>query len=338
MIKYLLPTISLIGFSLLPLQAEKVSDVAPLVNAASTFLESLDEEQVKVAHLSFESGGRENWRYVPKSRKGLAWRMMDPEQKALSWELFRVALSRSGQKKVNGVIAAETVLWERADHSEFRNPEKYHVSIFGDPKIGATWGASLEGHHLSINLTVVDGREVFVTPSFFGANPDRVTEGEHAGLRPLAGEADEAIQLLGLLDAEQRKRVMISDQAPKDILTKARRIAKALETEGLPASEMTREQQIQLRRVLEEYVDRYRAPYANDDWAKIEAAGVDEIHFAWAGSDTLGEPMYYRLQGPTFIMEYVNVQGGGNHAHTVWRDFKNDFGRDFLKEHLEAAH
>lgn len=320
------------------LRAEDVADVTPLTEAATAYLESLDAEQIKVAQQDFEEATREDWHYVPKKRKGLAWRAMTAEQKTLSWALFRVALSEAGSTKAEGLIAAEAVLWKRSNHSDFRDPEKYHVTLFGQPAPEATWGASLEGHHLSINLTVIEGREVFVTPSFFGANPDHVKEGEQTGLRPLKGEQEEALKLLQMLNADQRAQVVYQKKSPKEIFTKAKRQVTALPDDGLPASEMTHEQKAQLRQVLIEYVGRFRAPYASDDWRKIEAAGIDQIYFAWAGSDQVGEPMYYRLQGPSFVMEYINVQNGGNHSHTVWRDFENDFGRDLLKEHLEHSH
>ena len=148
----------------------------------------------------------------------------------------------------------------------------------------------------------------------------------------------EALELLRMLDADQRKTAVIEKKAPREILTGAQRKVSPLPVEGLAANAMDDIQQAQLRRLMAEYVDRYREPYAKDDWAKIEAAGIDKIHFVWAGSDQVGEPMYYRLQGPSFIMEYVNVQNGGNHSHTVWRDLENDFGRDLLREHLERKH
>lgn len=330
--------LSCLSLTQINLQAETVTDVTPLINAATDFLDSIDATQKKVAQLDFDSADREDWHYIPKKRKGLAWREMKKEQKDLSWKLFRVALSESGTAKAEGVVELERLLWERSERSDFRDPEKYHVTLFGQPATGATWGASLEGHHLSINLTVIEGREVFFTPSFFGANPDKVMEGEKAALSPLKGEADEALKLLHMLNTEQRQRAIIRNKAPREIITRAKREATALPEEGLPASAMSEAQQTQLRQILSEYVDRHRAPYAKDDWHKIETAGIDHIYFSWGGSDQAGQPMYYRLQGPTFIMEYANVQNGGNHSHTVWRDFENDFGRDLLKEHLEEAH
>lgn len=311
--------------------------VEPLIEAARAFLDSLDEAQRKTAQLPFNTPDREDWHYFPKQRKGLAWADMKGKQEALSWAIFHVALSNSGVTKAEGIVDAERILWERSNRSDRRDPKKYNVTIFGEPAPGASWGASLEGHHLSINLTVIDGKKVAVTPSFFGSNPDHINEGEHAGFHPLKGEAEEALKLFQMLDPTQRSKAVIG-KMPREIITRAERQVEPLPIEGLPAREMSESQRDQLRRLLAEYIDRYRAHYAHDDWAKIDAAGIEAVYFVWSGDGKLGKPMYYRLQGPTFLMEYANVQTSGNHSHTVWRDFENDFGRDLLREHLDAAH
>ncbi|MEM1221379.1 MAG: DUF3500 domain-containing protein [Verrucomicrobiota bacterium] len=318
--------------------SEKKAEVLELVDAANAFLESLDETQRNKAHLGFKPSIREDWHYIPKPRKGLAWRVMKPEQKILSQKIFEAALSDSGNAKKEGVITLEKILWERSNYSDHRHPGDYYVSIFGHPGENTTWAASLEGHHLSINLTVVEGHEVFVTPSFFGADPDRVEIGNHSGLQPLEGEAQQARKLFQMLDPAQRKQAIMKNRTPKEIATRAKRKVHPLPKVGLAVADMTDAQKTQVHHLLSEYIDRYRAPFAKKDWAKIKAAKIDAIYFAWTGSQRPGEPMYYRLQGPTFLIEYVNVQNGGNHAHTVWRDFENDFGRDFLAEHIRSAH
>ncbi|MEM7790984.1 MAG: DUF3500 domain-containing protein [Verrucomicrobiota bacterium] len=314
------------------------TEVKQLVDAANTFLQSLNETQKKKAHLAFKPAIREDWHYIPKPRKGLAWRVMQPEQKILSQKIFEAALSESGMAKKQGITKLEQILWERSNYADHRHPGDYYVSIFGQPGFHKTWGASLEGHHLSINLTIVGGREVFVTPSFFGADPDHVEIGAHSGLHPLQGEGRQGRILFQMLDEEQRKQAIIKDRTPREIATRAKRKVRALPTIGLPVAKMDDAQKEQVRQLLSEYLNRYRAPFVESDWAKIEATKIDKIHFAWAGSAQPGEPMYYRLQGPTFLIEYINVQNGGNHAHTVWRDFTSDFGRDALADHIKSDH
>ncbi|MEM6884071.1 MAG: DUF3500 domain-containing protein [Verrucomicrobiota bacterium] len=308
--------------------------VVPLVKSAQEFLDILDDEQRNQVLLTFEGNQRFDWHYFPKDRKGLAWKEMNESQQKLSWAFLKTALSPAGYQKVQGVVAAERVLWENSGHRDSRDPDRYYLTIFGEPSTTQTWGASLEGHHLSINLTVIKGKEVFVTPSFLGSNPDQLQDGQ----RPLAGEFDQAHQLLGMLNEEQLAQAIIAKRAIREIVTGSDRKVDALKPEGLAASDMGKEQVEQLMRVVQEYVGRYREEFAQDDLAKMEAAGISNIRFLWAGGSEAGEPVYYRIQGPTFIMEYANTQGGANHSHTVWRDFENDFGYDALKAHIESEH
>jgi hypothetical protein len=71
---------------------------------------------------------------------------------------------------------------------------------------------------------------------------------------------------------------------------------------------------------------------------KLRSAGFNNIYFAWAGGFEHGLPHYYRIQGPTFLIEYDNIQNNANHIHSVWRDFSGDFGADLLAEHYQGAH
>ena len=93
-----------------------------------------------------------------------------------------------------------------------------------------------------------------------------------------------------------------------------------------------------LKRIVEEYARRARKELADADLAKIEKAGWDKVHFAWAGGLERGTGHYYRVQGPTFLIELDNTQNDGNHVHSIWRDFKDDFGRDLLREHIRSSH
>jgi hypothetical protein len=320
------------------LHAHESDVIKPMAQAFTAYLNSLDTEQRLKTHLPFDANSRYDWHYVPKDRKGLSWKQMTAKQQQLSKEAFILALSEAGYRKVQGVLAAEEILWELSGQSEFRNPQHYYVTVFGEPSTEGSWAASLEGHHLSINLTVIDGHEIFVSPSFFGSNPDHHDSGPFAGKRPLGGEADQAPQFFAMLDQEQQAKALIAEAPIREIITRAEPRVAALEATGLSANSMTVEQRAQLRRLIFEYLGRYRAPITEDDLQKIDAAGFENIHFACAGRMQPGQPMYYRVQGPTFLLEYANVQNGGNHSHTVWRDFASDFGYSALKDHLEAAH
>jgi hypothetical protein len=193
----------------------------------------------------------------------------------------------------------------------------------------------VEGHHLSLNFTIADAHHVAVTPSFFGSNPGEVRSGARKGLRVLAGEEDLGRLLVKSLNEEQRKKAVFETKAPSDIITGAQRRVKALEPAGVALKELDQDQARMLWSLLEEYVRRYRPELAEEDLSRIEKAGRDKISFAWAGSVEPGQGHYYRVQGPTFLLEYDNTQNNANHIHAVWRDLKNDFGDDLLRRHYE---
>lgn len=316
----------------LTLQASEQDPSVELVSSAQAFLGALSPEQQEMTRFPMQSQDRMDWHYFPKERPGLSLGSMDSRQKELVWKFFRSVLSQTGYEKARGVLAAEMILWEASGHSEFRDPGKYYVCFFGKPESAGTWGARLEGHHLSINITVIAGKIRAVTPSFMGSDPDRFPDGS----RPLAGEYDQVVKLVSLLSEPQLKKSMLPGKVPREIITRAERQVSVMAAQGLPVAEMSDGQKEQLFRLMNEYIHRYRKPVADQDWAKIRKAGVENIHFCWAGKVATGKPLYYRIQGPTFLMEYANAQRGANHSHTVWRDFANDFGLDVLKQHFES--
>jgi hypothetical protein len=223
------------------------------------------------------------------------------------------------------------------DSGERRNPEKYYFSIFGAPSDSGTWGYRVEGHHLSQNYTVVNGR-VVDAPSFFGSNPAEVREGPRAGLRVLAAEEDLGRDLIAALTAEQRKTAIVEAKAPADILTSnGRQAALKGQASGISAAQMTPAQLAKLTALLDEYANNMPEQIAQARQEQIGKAGKN-IFFAWAGGLKRGEGHYYRVQAPAFLIEYDNTQNGNNHIHTVWRDFTGDFGGDLLKQHYLASH
>ena len=153
------------------------------------------------------------------------------------------------------------------------------------------------------------------------------------GLRGLAAEEDLAMTLANVLLEGGKKEVIFSEKAPGEILTAEKRKVTALDPVGIPAAEMTGEQKKALLALITEYTGRHRKDLAAADMKKIEKAGIDHIRFGWAGGTKRGEAWYYRVQGPTFLMEAANTQNNANHIHATWRDFEGDFGRDMLSEH-----
>ena len=317
----------------LPLAAEELPSIAAMKSAATAFLGSLDEAQRAKASFPFEGDERENFRFTPQTRSGLPLKEMDEKQRAAAMKLLEAALSDKGRLKAMQILTLESVLATLENRPEYRDNGKYHVSIFGKPGDPKAWGWKFEGHHLALNYTIAGGKEVAVTPSFFGANPGEVREGPHKGLRVLKAEDELGHALLGVLLEDGKKEVVFSDKAPAEILSGENRKATALEPVGIPASAMSAAQKKALFDLVSEYTGRHRKDLAEADMKKITAAGIDKIRFGWAGGTKPGEAWYYRIQGPTFLMEAANTQNNANHVHTTWRDFEGDFGRDILAEH-----
>lgn len=310
-----------------------------MAETATRFLAALNPEQKAKAQFPWKSDERFNWHFIPKERNGLTFKEMTTPQRQLAQSLMASALSQRGFIKATTIMSLEQVLQElEGPNRRFaRDPEMYHVSIFGTPSPKTTWGWRVEGHHLALNFTIIEGQSVSVTPSFFGTNPAEVKTGPRQGLRVLAAEEDLGRQLVTSLIPEQLTRAVISEKAPSEILTEAIRKAAPLEEAGLPATELTPKQMGLLKQLIEEYVRRYRTDVADADLKKIQAAGMNNILFAWAGSTEKGEGHYYRVQGPTFLLEYDCTQNQANHIHAVWRDFDGDFGEDLLKKHYQEV-
>ncbi|MBI4531549.1 MAG: DUF3500 domain-containing protein, partial [Candidatus Latescibacteria bacterium] len=219
-----------------------------------------------------------------------------------------------------------------------RNPDLYFFSVFGDPTNKQPWGWRVEGHHVSLNFTVVNREVIAPTPSFFGANPAEVRHGPQKGLRILSSEEDLARHLLGSLNADQKRKTIINTTAPADIITRSSPKVEIDAAEGLAGESMTSEQREMLMMLIQEYIDRMPDELATVEMKKLRDANVDEIHFAWAGSEERGKPHYYRLHGRFFFVEYDNTQNDANHIHTVWRHIDDDFGYDLLRSHYRHGH
>jgi hypothetical protein len=309
--------------------------------AANKFLDALTPEQRSKATFELKTDERKNWHFIPKVRKGLTLKEMTPEQRVHAHALLQSGLSAHGYQKATNIISLEAILKqiEGPDGRMVRDGELYYFSIFGKPEPKGTWGWRVEGHHYSQNFTIVKGELFSGTPSFLGTNPAEVRQGPRKGLRILADDEDLGRVLVKSLNDEQRKTAIFDTKAPPDIITAAQPKIMPLETTGIAASKLTKEQSAQLQKLVQAYVTRLRGDLAEIDLQKIEKAGWAKVYFAWAGGIEKGEPHYYRVQGPTFLIEYDNTQNNANHIHAVWRDFDNDFGEDLLRKHYaETPH
>jgi hypothetical protein len=309
-----------------------------MIAAAQKFLAALDDEERELATMAFDDPARRDWHNIPKAeRKGLQLRDMSSEQKELCHKLLQAALSESGHEKVRRILALENNLREGERNkpgSPLRDPERYYLTIFGDPAPTGTWGWSFEGHHLSLNFVIEEGEVVSDTPSFWGANPATVKlvveGGPAAGTRTLADEEQLAFDLVNSLSEAQLEVALIADKAPAEYRDAGKPQPPQSGPEGLAAVKMNEEQKAGLWSLLEAYNGHLHGAIAKSRLEEIKAAGLDHVYFAWAGSTNPGVGHYYRVQGPTFVLEFVNVQADpagnpANHIHSVWRNLKGDF-------------
>lgn len=320
-------------------QSEKLPAAAGMATAAQNLLGALNSSQRDKILFALEDERRQDWHYTPRPRIGLPLKELDARQQQQAQLLLSAGLSRHGHQKARTIISLEPILREiEQGQGPVRDPGLYFFTIFGQPQGQRAWGWRVEGHHLSLNYTLSGEGHIASTPSFFGANPAEVRHGEHQGLRTLAVEEDMGRLLLKSLDDAQRRLAVVSASAPRDILSGNARRADPLEPVGIQVGKMSEQQTKILVDLLQAYVASMPEDIALARMTRLRAAGLRSISFAWAGGGELGEPHYYRVQGPTFLIEYDNTQNKANHIHTVWRDFEDDFGRDLLAEHYKSGH
>jgi hypothetical protein len=311
-----------------------------MLQAANTYLKALTPEQKKQATFPLTDAERENWNFVPIARNGLPFKVTSTQVQALGIALLRTGLSHTGVAKAQAVMMLEFVLkeLEKDTPAGRRDPTNYFVSVFGEPSADKTWGWRFEGHHLSFNFTVVDGKHVFFAPAFMGSNPAEVRTGPRTGERVLGQEEDLGLELINSLDDSQKKTAIFATTALKEIVTTNKKRVEMLTPAGISAQKLTPAQREKLLALVKVYLGRARPELAEEEFSRISAAGVDKISFGWAGGLDRKSQTYYRIQGPTFLIEFDNSQGNGNHIHSTFRDFKGDFGNDLLAKHYAQEH
>ncbi len=311
--------------------------------AALALMNSLDVNQKSAISFSYYDGERIFWYYPPMNRHGLLLRDMNEEQRKLAYALMATGLTEDSNRKAQLIIDHESVLGpleqERGLVTFVRDPLLYSWTIFGDPATDAEpWGWRVEGHHVSLHYSVWGDRVLSMTPFFFGANPAEVPKGPKQGLRILGDSQDIALELMDSLDAGQKTRATIYDEAPSDIITFNSSRASLPKEEGLPATAMSGTQREMLMTLASEYVTRIRSDLAQEKLTALREGGLEKIHLAWGGPVDRTQPHYYRLHGGDFVVEYDNRQNGANHIHSVLRDVNNDFAADVMRDHLLMYH
>lgn len=311
---------------------------AAMTKAGQAFVEGLTAEQKQTALLDYEIPERLDWHFIPKDyRKGLQIKHMDEALRKKAHRLLRVALSEAGYKKTTDIMSLESLLHElEGGAGRFaRDPERYYFTLFGAPDASARWGLSVEGHHLSLNFVIDNGKVISSTPQFFAANPATVKtknkSGIELGTRVLADEEQLAFDLVNDLSDDQRQVAVLAPKAPREIRDAGSPQPPTAAPEGIAWTQLTESQQKTLKALIDAYCAAMPDKIASARLTDIEAAGYNTIHFAWAGPLKPGIGHYYRVQGPTFLIEFVNTQpdaagNPANHIHCVWRDMRGDFG------------
>ncbi|MCO6457453.1 MAG: DUF3500 domain-containing protein [Pirellulaceae bacterium] len=310
-----------------------------MTGQAASYLDLLDDEQRAVSLLPYETPQRIDWHFIPKdSRKGLQIKQMNPQQRQAALALLRSCLSEVGYDKATRIMALESLLYELEKGRQggpIRDPERYYFTLFGQPSSNSRWGLSIEGHHLSLNFVVDKDQVISSTPTFFAANPALVQNevpgtSVKKGTRVLAQEELLAFELLKSLTDQQRAKAVIADKAPAEIRAAGSPQPPADEGVGLQADQLDAEQTQTLLSLIRSYAGNLPESIASARLADIDRAGLAQVRFAWAGADKPGVGHYYRIQGPTFLIEFVNTQpdaagNPANHIHCVWRDMAGDF-------------
>ncbi len=334
--------------TLLAVPAMAHDPAAAMASAAKSFVASLSDAQQAEAVFEFSDRERVNWHFVPdgnvnqgNGRNGLRLDTTGEATQLYAHGLLNSALSHRGYLTATSIMALEQVLAELEKNAERRDPGRYYISIFGQPTPHGTWAWRCEGHHLSINVTIKEGKMMAVTPTFFGTNPGKVQHGPHTGMEVLGELEQMAFALVDSLNAEQRSAAVVSSQAIGEIVTNDNSLVDRktlLPAQGIAGSKLTPEQQQILVKLVEQYTGWYRAEVVEKTTHAAELRRADEWHFAWFGSSEPGKPHYFRVQSASFVLECANVQNNANHVHAVWRDFDGDFGRDLLGEHYRDDH
>jgi hypothetical protein len=309
---------------------------ADLLSATNAFLDSLNADQKAEVMRDFDSELRTNWHFIPMKRQGPTFETLSDAQDKLLLDVVRAGLSEDGFGKSEMIRKLEGVLFimEGAAH---RNPEDYHILVFGEPKAGGDYTVRYEGHHQSLHWTVIGGELVSGGPQFMGTNPAEVQiEHELKGTRVLADEEDFARELVTSLSEKQRAVAIIGKKVPQDIFTANHTKAERLDDVGIRYGDLNKKQQRTMMDIIEVVARVQSETITKKRLAKVQD-NLDDTKFAWIGSTEKARAHYYRIQGTEYLIEYDKIQNQANHIHIVWRDFDGDFGADLLKQH-HAAH
>jgi hypothetical protein len=308
-----------------------------IVNAANTFLSTLDEKQRRSMLFAFDDEKqRARWSNLPTSfvsRAGLSLKELNATQRSAAMALVSSALSQRGFEKVQQIIEGDEVLKLGDGNNPMFGKDLYYLSILGKPSEKDPWMLQFGGHHLALNITIAGERGI-LTPTLTGAQPALYTSNGKT-VRPLGQESDKALAFLNALDGSQQKQAILSYKLA-DLVLGPGQDGKTIQPEGLKASAMNERQRAILLDLISEWASIIHESAAAARMAELKA-DINETWFAWSGPTTAtpGKNItaYYRIQGPHLVIEYAPQRLGGDpsmHVHTMYRDPTNDYGRGVI--------
>jgi hypothetical protein len=336
----LLITVLLIGVALygsrssaLPPQPNdpKVLAASSAVAAAQKFLDVLDAKQQEKVLYEFGSAKKPNWSNLPVTmvpRNGLRLGDLTKEQRGVAMDLMAAVLSKGGYQKVVDIMDGDQQLVEgrggqgRGGNRPMFGADQYYLAIFGKPSEKEPWMVQFGGHHLGVNVTVI-GKTFVLTPTHTGAQP-ALFQRNGKDVRPLGLENDAGFKLVNALDEKQRPQAIIGARPQGELLLGPGRDGKKIDPEGIKGSALNAAQQALLLELIGAWVNIVEADSAVARMAEIKNQ-IGETYFAWKGPITKGSAVYFRVQGPTVVIEYA-PQGGTDHIHTVIRNPNDDYG------------
>jgi hypothetical protein len=330
--------ILVIGSSVLLLWPAKVQ-AAPggkaMATSAKAFLESLTPDQRTSATCDFDDARRISWHYVPlEKRKGISLEDMDSAQRELAMNVLKTATSETGYEKAAITMQLDAIIRHFEPSNTLRDPELYYFTVYGSPAGAGCWGLSIEGHHLSLNYVIQDGRIICATPLFIGANPARVIDNAGTHIKPgthiLRAEEELAAKLIRSLTPEQKEAAIITEKSPMDMREGHKSQTSAVDPQGIAAAKLNIEQKQILQQLIETVLKNAPAEIASPSFESVTNE-LDEISIAWMGSTKADEPHSCRVLGPSLLILFYKTQSDAsgnpvNHTHVLWRTPGKDFG------------
>jgi hypothetical protein len=326
-----------------------------ITTSANKFLNTLTKEEIQKTRYEFSDTLRLNWTNLPiglAPRTGVQYGALSDSSKMVFHHLLTTILSSQGYLKVTSIMQLDDILnslyqnaFDRGDINQERltriqnlkwSYDNFYISIWGDLKKDSNWGLNFGGHHISINMTVTKN-SVSISPFFLGTDPAEVKTGKYSGLRILSKEEDYGFILLNFLTENQKKKAILSQDVPKDIITNPNSSQRIKDYYGISVKDMNNDQRAVLELLIQEYTHNFEHNLAHGLYDKIIKTGIEKVYFAWIGSTVRDKPHYYIIHGPDFIIEYDNYPNKGNHIHLILREKGNDFGEDILKAHYENS-